>query len=133
MWRRIWGPRPADAANERESDASLVKHFIRTGLFLDRLLGDYACGMVALEAYFETDGGEVTAEYVSHRLDGLFSEDTARRRLNEMRAAGVVIVRKEGRTSYFRLDHDIAASAIAFMKGEPVMLPSSKPQLAVNS
>lgn len=98
---------------------------IASGLFLDRLLGNYATGMVALEAYF-TDRPEITAEYVAQRLDCHLSEDTVRRRLSEMANAGIVSVRKEGRTLHYTLNPDIADTAIAFMKGEPIVIPASQ-------
>lgn len=129
MWRRIWGPHPADAKAEREMNAQLTRHWITSGLFLGRLLGNYPCGMVALEAHF-TDHPEVTPEYVSVRLDNLLSEDTTRRRLTEMVKAGVMTSRKEGRAVYFRMTDDIAETAIAFMKGEPIVIPASREQAA---
>jgi hypothetical protein len=123
MWKRIWGASLADQAQQEALNASLLKHWITAGLFLDRLLGNYACGLVALEAYYGTKSGEVTAEYVSYRLEGFVSDDTARRRLNAMLDAGTMSRRKDGRTIYFKLLPDVAEAAIAFMRGDPVLLP----------
>lgn len=122
MWKRLWGPGPTDAEAVREMHRQLASHWITGGLFIGRLLGDYATGLVALEAYF-SGHPEVTAEYVSARLHGHYSEDTARRRLTEMVKAGKATCRKEGRTSYFSLKPDVAQAAIDFMKGEQVKLP----------
>lgn len=130
-WRDIWLPREADADTERALNASFVKHWISGGLFLNELLGDWSCGIVALEAYF-SDTPEVTAEYISQRLHGHISEDTARRKLKAMTKAGSLTTRKSGRTVYYRLDSEVAEATIAFMKGETVRLPA-QPQLAGNS
>ena len=40
---------------------SLTSHWISGALFLERLLGNYQCGLVVLEAYF-TDNPGVTAD-----------------------------------------------------------------------
>lgn len=125
MWRRIWGPHPAEAESICKMHHDLVKHTISSGLFLERLLGNYSAGIVALEAYF-TDNPEVTAEYVAQRIDDYLSEDTVRRRLAEMARARIVSVRKSGRTIYYTLDPEIAAAAISFLKGEPVILPATQ-------
>jgi hypothetical protein len=124
MWKRIWEPHPQEKAAERELNRSLVEHWISGALFLRRLLGNYSCGIVALEAYF-SDKPEVTADYVSHRLDGYYSVDTARRRLTEMVKAGVVTSRKSGRTVLFKLDPKVAEATISYMRGEPIILPPS--------
>jgi DNA-binding transcriptional ArsR family regulator len=130
-WRKIWGPHSVD--QDQAMNASLVKHWISGRIFLTELLGDYPCGLVVLEAYFRTKDGEVTAEYIEHRLVGQLSEDTARRKLNAMVEAGKVTVRKTGRTLLYRLDPKTAEAAIAYLRGEPIVLPASKPQIAVNS
>jgi hypothetical protein len=113
-------------AQERQVNASLARHLITGGLFLEQLLGNYACGLVALETFFGTPDGEVTADYVSHRLGGLISEDTARRRLNDMGKRNIVTIRKAGRGIYFKLRPELAEAAISFMKGEPIVLPASE-------
>jgi DNA-binding transcriptional ArsR family regulator len=121
IWRKIWGPHREGA---RELNHSLVKHWVVGGLFLERLLGNYQCGLVALEAYFSNGSQEVTAEYVAHRLEGAVSDDTARRRLKEMALAEIVTKRREGRTVYFKLNPEIAEAALSFMRGEPIIVPS---------
>lgn len=108
--------------DDRALNAAHVKHWITGGLFLERLLGNYGCGMVMLEAHW-TDNPDVTADYVSARLDGYISEDTARRKMMAMVATGQATSRKAGRTVLFRLNADITEAAIAFIKGEQVKLP----------
>jgi hypothetical protein len=130
MWKKIWGPHPAD--QDRAMNASLVKHWISGRIFLTQLLGDYPCGLVVLEAYCSSEQ-EVTAAYVEHRLAGQVSEDTARRKLNMMLKRQVVTVRKAGRAVYYRLTPEIADAAIAYLRGEPIVLPAGKPQIAVNT
>jgi DNA-binding transcriptional ArsR family regulator len=120
MWKNLW----AVDQPTREMERQLVSHFIQSGLFLEKLVGDRIVGGVALEAYF-SEHQEVTADYVSLRVSEYVSPDTARRRMMEMTKAGIMTSRKEGRTVHFKLNPEIAEAAIAYLKGETIVLPSS--------
>lgn len=122
MWRRLWGPHPAE--NKTKMEHELVRHTISSALFLEHLFSNYGCGMVALEAFL-TDKPEITPDYVEARLQCYLSTDTARRRMAEMAKAGILLTRKQGRTVFYRMNPETAEIALAFLKGEPVRLPAS--------
>lgn len=111
---------------QRKLNASITRHWLISATTLDRMLGDFVCGMVALEAYF-SDNPEITVDFVQQRAGGYISDDTARRRLKFMHKKGALEVRREGRTLYYRLRPNLAEAAIAQIKGV------AKPQLAGKS
>lgn len=96
-----------------------VRRWIQSGLYLHELFGNYPVGMAAFETYLGPNGDEVTAEYVGLRLNNFMSEDTARRKLNEMVALGTMTVRKEGRTRFYRLTDEIIDDALEYLTGSP--------------
>lgn len=118
FWRRV-----ALTEDERQLNHSIATFWLGGGLFLFKLLGDAVVGLVALEAFYSKTSKEVTAEYVAERLGDRMSEDTVRRRLKKMAEMNVLQVRKAGRTMFYQLHPDLAATAITLMRGEVVFLP----------
>lgn len=114
MWKEHYHP-PEDPEEHRAVWKTVASHFIETGLLIATHLGDYAVGMVAVEAAIE--GQEITAEYVAARLHGYVSDDTARRRVKEMARKGILVSRKVGRACLYSLRPGLCETVMNLIEG----------------
>lgn len=107
------GALPQDQISFRRS---MVRHWFKVALAFWGRLGDGKIGMVLLDRYWSGNDPWVTADYVTAALDGLYSDDTVRRRLKQLADNGALLTRKEGRATLYAMRPSVAEEVTAHME-----------------
>lgn len=104
---------PPETINERKR---LVRAYMSVAQAVWRSVGDGKVTGILLERFWSGADPWVTADYVTASLDGVYSDDTVRRRLKQLVDAGVLLKCREGRLSLYAMRPSMAEEIIKLME-----------------
>jgi hypothetical protein len=94
----------------------MVDHWIKSGLQLRDLFGDYPIGMILLKCYLDGHAGQ-TVDTISTALGGFLSDDTVRRRVSKIVLKGTVTANREHKQTVYKMVPAVAVQALAIIRG----------------